>query len=238
MARLPDDVRLYAIGDVHGCVGLLERMLARIVDDADRRRSVDRRLLVFLGDYIDRGPQSRAVVDLLLDGLPAEFEPVFLMGNHEQMLTDGLADDEWFRQWRFNGADETLASYGLSSRQLAGDPLTARRWAREMIGARHLKFFDELRLTYELGDYLMVHAGVRPGVPLADQLPQDLLWIREPFLSSEEPFGRVIVHGHTPTREPVVRSNRICLDTGAFRSGCLTAARLEGDEVDFISVGS
>lgn len=235
--RVPAGELVYAIGDIHGELYLLDKLLGRIVEDA-AFTSARRRSLIFVGDYIDRGPDSAGVVDRLVSGLPEGFDPVFLKGNHEAFLLEFLEHPEVLDAWLHNGAVQTLASYGI-------DPPTAD-WPRaDYAGCRdaflaalpesHRAFFGTLQLWESRGDYLFVHAGVRPGVPLESQSERDLLWIRDDFLASRRHFGKVVVHGHTPGREPVVRPNRIGIDTGAFVHGRLTALRLFGDQQSFVT---
>lgn len=226
-ASLPAGLRVYAVGDIHGCLDRLTRLHALIAEDAARAPEA-RRVIVYLGDYVDRGPASRGVVETLL--VPPRFgaEAVHLAGNHEAMMLDALlhpADAEAIRRWAANGGLDTLASWGIDVASL--DP---EDWA-PAIPPHHLAFLRTLRRRAAFGGYLFVHAGVRPGVALDAQAPDDLLWIREPFLSSQADFGAVVVHGHTPGREVVVRPNRIGLDTGAVYGGRLSCAVLWADRL-------
>jgi len=229
----PDGRRIYAIGDLHGCAGQLDRMLRLIFQDM--RSHAGRPILVFMGDYVDRGPGSRQVVDLLL-GLPGELEIFCLQGNHDRMLLDFLSDASVYRDWRNFGAAATLASYGVTPPSFSHDAAliqAQRDLARNMPPAHH-GFFNRLIAHVELGDYLFVHAGIRPGLSLGEQDPGDLLGIREEFLESEMDFGRIVVHGHTPSEDPIRRPNRIGIDTGAYATSRLTAAVLEGTDVRFL----
>lgn len=235
--RIPAGRRVYAIGDIHGRADLLERLLGAIAADAATAATAPG--IVFLGDYVDRGPDSRAVVDLVLDAVPAGFETVALMGNHEAMLR-GFLDGDDGSTWLANGGDATLRSYGADdgfARFGWPDPDAARAALRGAIPARHRAFFGDLRASHAVGGYLFVHAGVRPGVPLAEQSTQDLMWIRGPFLADDSPHGKMIVHGHTVAPEPVVRANRIGIDTGAWRSGRLIALAIDGARRWFLSTG-
>lgn len=227
-AALPPGERIYAVGDVHGCDDKLGRMHALIAADLDAF-PVASPTLIHMGDYIDRGPDSAAVLARLLAGPPAPGLPVVnLMGNHEAMLLDALDDlPEAVLNWTANGGDASLASWGIPA---DGDPGFWRR----MIPRGHLDFMEGLALRHEAGGYLFVHAGVRPLVPLARQEKTDLLWIREPFLSWTHGFGAVIVHGHTPVEQPALRPNRIGIDTGAVMGGRLTCLVLEGDRLGFL----
>jgi len=236
-ARVPDGYRLYAIGDIHGRYDLLRLLLTKI--DADAENFEGRAVLVFLGDYVDRGPQSKDVLDFLIDLKDmSSLELVFLLGNHEQTMLDFLANAPASEHWLRYGGLETLASYGvhISSEDLNESSLSrVRSTLRDNLDASHLDFLRRLRLSYEQGDYYFAHAGIRPGIDLSAQILDDLLWIREPFLSSTQDFGRIIVHGHSISEEPVVRRNRIGIDTGAFASGRLTALVLEGEERRFLA---
>ena len=236
-ATLLEGYLLYAVGDIHGRLDLLEAILGKIEADARKSKPTERRTLVFLGDYVDRGPDSRGVVRRLIGGLPPCFEAHFLKGNHEAILLNFL-DDAWsLENWLQNGGEETMRSYGVDTARLARLGAPAELWSqslRELMPETHLCFFNSLQLSVSFGDYLFVHAGVKPGVPLAAQSEADLIWIRGPFLESIEPFGKIVVHGHTPGKEPVTRANRIGIDTGACFTGRLTALRLEGGSREFL----
>ena len=236
--RLPDGLRIYAIGDVHGRFDLLQELYAAIrLDVATRppKQSVE----IFLGDYVDRGPQSREVVDWLIRSEPACDERICLMGNHEDMLLGALRDVDGAEAWLFNGGVETLLSYGGTSRNaLLG--MTVGR-ARDAFAAvfpeSHRAFVADLPHMTAFGGYAFVHAGLDPARPIREQDPFDLLWIREPFLTSAADFGFIVVHGHTPAAAPEVRPNRINIDTGAFFTGRLTCLVLEGERRRFIGTG-
>ena len=227
--ELPSGFRIYAIGDVHGRHDLLDELLALITTDSDSRRQA-RLVLVFLGDLIDRGPQSAEVVERLRTLRVGTARLVFLAGNHEEVLLRILdGDAALIADWlRFGGA-ECLRSYGADPdriRQMtASDAVAAVRTA---IPAEHVAFLRTFDDTFRAGDYLFVHAGVRPGLPLAEQDAADLRWIREPFLSHQADHGFVVVHGHTIREQVEERPNRIGIDTGAYRHGILTALGLEG----------
>lgn len=235
-AALPDGVRIYAVGDVHGRADLLDRLLRGI--DADcMRRPVPRPVTVFVGDYIDRGPRSRDVLDLLLRWRQHN-EAVFLRGNHEIFLPRFLVDSRTLEEWRQYGALETLLSYGLKP-TIAPDRHEQVRLADELADAiprEHLDFLESLELCFSCGDFLFVHAGIRPGIPIKEQTEKDLLWIREEFLAHEQPFERFVVHGHTPVNVPDLRPNRINIDTGAFATGRLTCIAIEGSAIAQLSV--
>ena len=225
---------VYAIGDVHGRRDLLEPLLRDIAEDVLTTRPAERPLLVFLGDYVDRGPESRQVVDLVLrfeaDGA---FEVTALKGNHEEALLQFLDDPAFAATWMEHGGGPTLASYGVPPSPTRTD---VEAWTKvrdafdEALQPAHRAFYARLELMRVVGDYAFVHAGVRPGVALADQSERDLLWIRHEFLQDRGPFDKVIVHGHTPSEQPQMLRRRLGLDTGAYATGVLTAARLFGEE--------
>jgi serine/threonine protein phosphatase 1 len=226
-------MRLYAIGDVHGMDDLLAEAHVRIAADLALRPAVDHRI-VHLGDYADRGPASAAVIERLARLATNDPRVVCLRGNHDAMLLGFLADPEGTgADFLANGGGATLRSYGVtggSERDRAG---LSRRLAAAM-PPHHLAFLHSLRYCMRFGDFFFCHAGVRPGVPLDRQTPEDLTWIREEFLFDRRDFGTVIVHGHTPVREPDVRPNRIDIDTGAVFSGRLTTLGLEGTDYRFL----
>ncbi|MFZ1813025.1 MAG: metallophosphoesterase family protein [Rhizobiaceae bacterium] len=225
-ATLPDDERIYAIGDVHGRLDLLEMMLARI--EADRAaKPVARSAVLFVGDYTDRGPQSREVLDRLCV-LASDQSFIFLRGNHDQWLENFMdepeASGDKFLYW---GGMATLRSYGVDVE--AGR--TLKELSRDLVRrfpASHRRFLASLADCHIAGDYFFVHAGVRPGVQLDQQEQHDLLWIRDEFLSHPGSFGKVVVHGHTPRSTVELMPNRINVDTRAFQSGVLSCVVLEG----------
>lgn len=229
---------VYAIGDVHGRADLLAELHAVIADDA-AHRSATRRLLVYLGDYVSRGPGARTVLDSLVRGAPAGFERVLLKGNHEDLVLRFL-DGELIagRHWLEHGGGATLAEYGIAS----GDPralseadlASLRAQLQRALPAAHEALLRALSLSHREGDYCFAHGGVRPGVALQAQEARDLIWIRRRFLESDEDFGAVIVHGHTICGAPEIRRNRIGIDTGAFESGVLTCLVLWGEERELI----
>ncbi len=233
-ARTPPGLRLYAIGDVHGRTDLLADMHQRIARDLARRPVADWRV-IHLGDYIDRGPDSAGALELLLD-YQGEGHGDFLIGNHDRFLLDFLIDPQSadFDLWIVNGGIHTLGSFGIDGMAMAysDDENACLRLHDKLIAAMRPglpEFLGGLSQMLRFGDYVFVHAGVRPGVPLEDQSAHDLVWIREPFLSSGEDHGAVIVHGHTPVETVDVRPNRIGIDTGAVFTGKLTCLVLEGE---------
>jgi serine/threonine protein phosphatase 1 len=235
--RGPPGARAYAIGDVHGRLDLLERMIARI--DRDRRDSPRARdYLILLGDLIDRGPDSRGVVEFLMNLPPDGMRIVFLMGNHEEMMLRVLGDEpEAVHQWLTYGGYEFAQSYGVEVGRLAVlSPVDAAEKIGAAVPRSHIAFIEGFADSFTFGDYLFVHAGLRPGKSLAEQDTHDLRWIREEFLADTSDHGCMVVHGHTISAEPEELENRIGIDTGAYQSGVLTAVRIEGDQRRMIMV--
>jgi serine/threonine protein phosphatase 1 len=229
--RLPDGVRVYAIGDVHGRADLLQSLLTVI--DADLARSAPRRAIhVFLGDYVDRGPDSRGVLDLLI-ARSRSHETVCLKGNHEVFLLEVLQDPTRLQEWRHYGGLLTLVSYGITPTMspTAEEQVELIDGLKRAIPPEHLAFVQQLPSSFTCGDFFFVHAGVKPGIPLERQRDEDMLWIREEFLACEEHFGKYVVHGHTPVSAPDIRSNRINIDTGAYATGNLTLLTIQGDSL-------
>jgi serine/threonine protein phosphatase 1 len=232
--QVPAGRRVYAVGDVHGRADLLSALLMRIDEDLASRPNSDS-IHVFLGDYIDRGPNSRQVIDLLIARRQTH-HTMFLKGNHEDCILRFLKDPNILTDWKAIGGLDTILSYGVAPTGYQ-DSGSHHRIAAELAEAMpesHHRFLRSLALSYTVGDFFFAHAGVRPGIPLAAQSPQDLLWIREDFLWHEEDFGKVVVHGHTPAKEPDIRGNRINIDTGAYATGRLTCLVLEADQTSFL----
>lgn len=225
---LPAGRRIYAIGDVHGCDTRLAELHEAIADDLAHRPCAAP-LLLHLGDYVDRGPDSRGVVARLAAGDPLPGIPtVNLLGNHEQTMIDALSGlGASMTDWMIQGGREALQSWG-------GDPDAPRPTWPGHVPAAHMDFLKGLALTHREGTYLFAHAGIRPGIAIEDQVRQDLISIRQAFLYSEADFGVAVVHGHTPKQDPVIKHNRIGIDTGAVYGGRLTCAVLEADEVAFL----
>ena len=223
--------RAYVVGDIHGRLDLLEDLLAKIHAEL-QHRPAEKTLLVFVGDLIDRGPASAHVVERLRTYKRPGIRPVFLLGNHEEVLLRILAGDtQLITQWRWFGGSECLQSYGVEPGRFAH--LTdeqALTTVRDVIPREHVKFLESFVDSCRFGDYLFVHAGIRPGVELEQQSQNDLRWIREPFLLDQRDHGFVVVHGHTISEEPELLPNRIGIDTGAYRTGVLTALGIEGTE--------
>lgn len=229
-ARGPDGVRLYAIGDVHGEAALLARMHAAIEDDLSRHPGRDFRI-IHLGDYVDRGPDSKGVLDRLAEATRRESRIVSLCGNHDVGFLDFMAEPRADGLFAHNGGDRTARSYGVELDFL--DPVALRAGHAALVHAipdAHLDFLSGLADRASFGDFFFCHAGVKPGVPLDEQDPADLIWIRWAFLSHTGLYEKVIVHGHTPVTRPEVLSNRVNVDTGAFLSGRLTALVIDGAE--------
>lgn len=234
---LPEGIRIYAIGDVHGCLGLLKRLEERIEHDA--RDCGLNAGIIFLGDYIDRGPDSKGVIEHLSGGSFAGLSAGFLMGNHEDILLEALAQPMLVREWLRWGGLATLASYGVSLPSV-GDPAerdeAIAAAMSEALPPHHRSFLERLELQYRVGDYLFVHAGIRPGRPLPKQSRHDMLTIREPFLSSGKVLPARVVHGHSVAFEAQIAPCRIGIDTGAYATGRLSAVMLEGDRHEILSV--
>jgi len=233
---VPEGSRVYVVGDVHGCIELLVMMHRMILADAEEHPA-ERRVVVYLGDYIDRGPDSKGVVDLLVSKPLPGFESVHLKGNHEQALLEFLNDITIGPDWFSFGGVQTFQSYGLEPPDNIFDAeelLTAQAALEERLGEAHRRFFRDLKLGHFEGDFLMVHAGLRPDTPIDLQVENDLLWIRDPFLTSESNFGVIVVHGHTIAPNPEIKPNRIGIDTGAFHTGRLTCLVLQGTQLDFL----
>ncbi len=232
-AKAPDGRRLYAIGDIHGAADALDRLLEKIDKDAGGLHEAQ---LIFLGDYVDRGPDSKRVIERLASLKKELADVVFLKGNHEAVMLDFLSDPEEAIEWLEWGGDQTLRSYGVAGALTkAGEDLS--RALADALPKAHLDFLNGLSLMHRAGDYLFVHAGLRPGVAVEDQDEEDLLWIRKKF--HDAPASKrpdvTVVHGHHPTKKPVDAGWRIGVDTGACWSGVLTAVCLYGEKRKFIS---
>lgn len=239
-ARFPDNRVGYAIGDIHGRVDLLGDLLDKLEAQAAADTRAGPPIAIFLGDYVDRGPNSHDVIELLLTGRPHGFERRFLKGNHEAGMLSFLEAPLQNRAWVIHGGYETLVSYGVPAPSSVGAPDQAWVDAGEAFKARvpeaHLAFLNALERYIVLGDYAFVHAGVDFTRPLDKQTDADLFWSRTRFLASKKNYDYRIVHGHTPTDQPFADHRRIGVDTGAYASGTLTAVRLENEEATFVSV--
>jgi len=232
-ARAPEGLRVYAVGDIHGRADLLTQLASMI--EAEVADAPGKAVTVFLGDYLDRGPDSAAVIERLASNdFPTPFRA--LRGNHEEVALQFLQDESVLGEWRRFGGLETLHSYGVNIAQpmrgLGFDK--AREDFADRLPGAHRDFLQRTELTATYGDYFFCHAGVRPGAPFARQTAEDLLWIREPFLSYQGVFEKVVVHGHTPVAAPESLPNRINVDTGAFATSMLTTVVLEGGARRFL----
>jgi serine/threonine protein phosphatase 1 len=234
---LPPGLRIYAIGDIHGRADLLTVLHARIQRDAAERTGNEICRIVYLGDYVDRGRDSRGVIETLLAPMPG-FERVFLCGNHDDMMRRFLRQPGLGPDWMALGGDATLLSYGVRFPFALPAParwqaLSAAFEAR--LPPAHRAFLDGLAWSHEAGDYLFVHAGLRPDRPLEDQDHHDLLWIREEFLNWRGSLAKIVVHGHSPSEKPSLAGHRIGIDTGAYASGVLTCLVLDGQGRRFLA---
>lgn len=238
---VPDGIRVYAIGDIHGHADVLAQMHRQIEADIAEQPEVENKI-VYIGDYIDRGPNSKGVIDLLVERelTAPEIEHVFIMGNHENAMIEFMKDPEGPRKdWLAWGGIEALESYGIEVDR--SKPLTTmvKSFGEQLNAAvptTHSEFLKNLKLIHQIGDYLFVHAGIRPGVNLDKQKREDLIMIREPFLSSQDDHGFVVIHGHTINRhgKAEIKPNRINLDSGLYAGGPLSCAVLEGNTVRII----
>ena len=229
--RVDADMRLYAIGDIHGRLDLLNTLIGKI--SADRAaHPAARHKLIFLGDYVDRGNHSRELLALLSQGPITGFETIYLCGNHEDFLLRFLDDTTDGSIWLYYGGANTMISYGIPASPLETDPnrlIAIQQKLRNSLPDSHLAFLRGLEISHTEGDYFFVHAGIRPGVPLAEQSKEDLLWIRDKFLASTADHGCVVVHGHSVRMRPEMMANRIGIDTGAYDTGVLTCLVLQGE---------
>ena len=233
ISGLSPSLRIYCIGDIHGRLDLLQQLHQLIMTDASTYQHAVS--VVYVGDYIDRGPHSKQVIDYLLSDPLPDFESIFLLGNHEQVLLEFLENPENTGTWFNFGGLSTLASYDV---KFTGIPQRRQlqelgRAFRKKMPETHMKFFQQLLPCYDKEGYYFVHAGVRPGIKLKRQRLEDMLWIRDDFLGNQHFHGKVVVHGHSVSDSPVIRSNRIGVDTGAYSSGMLSCLVLEEKEQRF-----
>lgn len=239
-AAVPANTRVYAIGDIHGRLDLLNALLDMMAKDAAGFSG--EKVAVFLGDYIDRGPESKGVIDRLMQPLPAGIQPVYLLGNHEWALLRLFTSLETGAGWMVHGGMETLKSYGIPMQpgQATHERLVElQQTLQQRFPARHRRWLQNCLISYEIGDYYFAHAGIRPEVPLPDQSEMDRLWIRKGFLDWRGTgLEKMIVHGHTISPEAEVTSYRIGIDTGAYASGRLTALVLEASNCRFLQTGT
>ena len=236
-ARTPDDMRIYAIGDSHGCLDELKALDQMILDDL-QARPVKSHKIIFLGDYVDRGPASAGCLQYLLERRTANSNVVCLRGNHEDKMVEFLANPiKLADSFLTYGGDTLAASYGVTAPSLSVSDDVMRKFCEELQAAvptHHLDFIDNLLSHVILGDYMFVHAGIRPNVPLDQQKERDMMWIRSEFIPYTGLHEKVIVHGHTPQLQPEVMTNRINVDTLCYDTGNLTAVVLEGNEHRFL----
>ena len=235
---LPDNTRVYCVGDIHGRDDLLKVVIEQIKKDILGYSG--RIIMVFLGDYIDRGMHSREVIEILLKNSLSGVEYVYIRGNHEQTLLDFLFMDSVGRFWLNYGGLATLTSYGVKVNGIPGDTEGYIRIQQELkarIPDKHLVFLKNTKYSFELGAYFFVHAGVYPRLPLAKQLPEDMLWIRNEFLRSRRALEKIIVHGHTVVEEVEILPYRIGIDTGAYTTGILTCLVLQDDQQKLLQTG-
>jgi serine/threonine protein phosphatase 1 len=234
-ASVPAGSRVYAVGDIHGRLDLLQKLWTMI--EADAEGAALHKVVIFVGDYVDRGRDSKGVIDFLLQAKLKGGEVICLRGNHDQSVLDFIADANFYRAWRPYGAPETLLSYGVMPPRF-DDQEGLEKTRMEFVQKcppEHIGFFQNLSYSHFVGGYMFAHAGAKPGIPLEEQDPYDLLWIRDEFLNSRHSFEKVVVHGHTPQDVAARRTNRIGIDTGAYATGCLSAVVLEGTECRFLS---
>lgn len=235
-SRGPAGARAYGVGDIHGRIDLLDEILGQI--DADIRAGAPRRtFVVFLGDLIDRGPDSAGVVERLRTWRPIGAQAIFLAGNHEEILLRVLdAEPELLARWLSFGGAECAASYGVDPGRLARlNEIEGAALLRRHVPQAHIEFLQSFGDTFRFGDYLFVHAGIRPGVSLEEQSQQDLRWIRDPFLNDTQSHGFTVIHGHTIVDAVEEKANRIAIDTGAVRTGVLTTIVIDEDERRYLS---
>lgn len=236
---LPDNTRVYCIGDIHGRHDLLVKLLSQIKQDAASFSG--RVLMIYLGDYIDRGMQSRDVIEELLQNVQPGIEYVYLRGNHEQTMLDFLREESVGRSWFTYGGQATLASYNACDAKIPTkreDFITIQQRLLKNLPRSHFQFLNNTLFSYSLGSYFFVHAGINPDLSLSRQKPENMLWIRNEFVSEKKPYEKIIVHGHTITDEPELLPNRIGIDTGAYASGILTCLVLQGDQQRIIQTQS
>lgn len=238
-ASIPEGRRVYAIGDVHGRNDLLQQLLDKIIEDDGARGDAESEI-IFLGDLVDRGPDSAGVIDTAMQ-IKAKLGDIrFLMGNHEEVyLSAATGDEKAVRFFNRIGGRETILSYEITMKEyMELDMVQLAKRIPELFPQNHIDFITGFEDQIIIGDYAFVHAGVRPGVTLAEQRPKDLRWIREDFLAGDEPHEKVIVYGHTINEDVVEAGNRIGIDTGAYYSNKLTALVLEGSERRYLDTSA
>ena len=239
---LPPGQRVYAIGDIHGHLSLLDNLLGQVLEDAEQYPGFSK-TLIFLGDYVDRGPDSKGVLERLSTLDVPGFDIIFLSGNHENMLLNFLEDGAKGLAWLRVGGQETAASYGVPIDAEEPDIAWTQRALAKALSGQHRDFLNGLSLSHQVGGYFFVHAGIRPGRSITAQDMEDMLWIREPFLTSQQDHGKVVVHGHSVRFDAEFYPDedtprRIGIDTGAYKSGVLTCLALVGSEKALIQTGT
>ena len=232
--QVPDNHRIYCIGDIHGRADLLTLLHEKIKIDAELYQS--KKTIIYLGDYIDRGDDSRQVIEILLSNPLTDFEAIYLKGNHEQAMLDFIKYPVAAAAWLSFGGREALNSYGIALMHIPGkkDLAGLAQKLDDKLPDSHRTFLENTQHFWQCGSYYFVHAGIRPDIALDKQNYEDQLWIRDDFLESKRNHGSIIVHGHSITPEPEVRPNRIGIDTGAFSTGVLTCLVLEDDQQRFL----
>lgn len=240
-ARFPEGRVGFAVGDIHGRADLLAEMFTMLEARAEaEQREGGKPIVVFLGDYVDRGPQSAGVVNMMLEGRPHGYDRHCLRGNHEESMLSFMEAPLENRAWVLQGGAETLVSYGVQPPPPVGaqeaDWANVAAALKARVPPAHLAFLRGLERYVAYGDYAFVHAGVDLARTLEEQTDEDLYWSRDRFIASKKRFSHRVVHGHTPVDRPYADERRIAVDTGAYASGTLTAARFEGAEVTFLSV--
>jgi len=235
--HVPENQRIYCIGDIHGRADLLSHLHKKIQIDVEPFKG--KKTIVYLGDYVDRGDQSRQVIEILLSDPLEDFEAVYIKGNHEQAMLDFIEYPDAAAAWLSFGGREALNSYGIP---LAYIPPTSKlaeiaQKLDETLPDSHRAFMLNTQYSWQCGSYTFVHAGIRPGVPLDQQSPEDLLWIRDDFLRCTQSYGTIVVHGHSISEFPELLPNRIGIDTGAYSTGVLTCLILEGEEQRLLQTG-
>jgi len=232
---VPDNTRIYCVGDIHGRNDLLRQLLMKVMRDFSQYEGSV--IIVYLGDYVDRGLHSKQVIETLLNNQKTDVEYVYLRGNHEQVMLDCLQNATIIPSWLSFGGQSTLASYGVGIAKIPTkreELLEIQTSLKECLPIEHYQFLTETQLSYTLGSYFFVHAGVNPKKSLARQCPEDLLWIRDEFINVDKAYKKIIVHGHTVTEEPEILKHRIGIDTGAYASGILSCLVLESNQQKII----
>jgi serine/threonine protein phosphatase 1 len=239
---LSDDTLIVAIGDIHGDFNELINLLAQLQEKFDGDSTYSTKEIVFLGDYVDRGMQSKQVLDFLIedDFLP-DWQKIYLAGNHEKLVLKAINERDYYIWLKLAGGRQTIASYDVDvTNEDAKDSENEAMLERfcKIFPATHKAFLESLTLSHTKGEYFFAHAGINPKASLTTQREEDLLWIRKPFLTSKKRFGKTIIHGHTPVSRPEIKANRIGIDTGCARGGFLTCVILTKGEVNFLSTST